>query len=382
MLYLGIDQHANQLTIDLGDELGKVLVNRRVSTAPSRLTAFLTELQERSADEGGYAAIVEVTGFNDYLLKLLPQFGCSHVLLVQPQESSKRKSDRRDARQLRELLWGSRHRLLAGKRVSLVRVITPPSPEEAKLRQLTSLLRQLKKQRTQVLNRMHTILKKHNFQHELPAKRLDAVKSQAWLEHVLELEDVDRLEMNLLQENLKHFDKQIAKIDLDMANRFVKSQPSRIVASTPGLSVYSSLVISSRIGQVNRFANGDALANFLGLTPSSRNSDQTIRHGGVTKLGSGFVRHMLCQSLVHVLRKDPWIRKWYRKTKSRRGVSVARVAVMRRLATILYAMLRDEMPYVPGGPDRYQLLLKLRDQRQLTFEEVWTMAYQDSAKAS
>jgi hypothetical protein len=44
MLYLGIDQHARQLTISLRDESGDVLQARQVSTQPEKLQAFFQRL--------------------------------------------------------------------------------------------------------------------------------------------------------------------------------------------------------------------------------------------------------------------------------------------------------------------------------------------------
>ena len=40
MLYLGIDQHARQITISLRDEQGDVLQARQVSTQPEKIHAF------------------------------------------------------------------------------------------------------------------------------------------------------------------------------------------------------------------------------------------------------------------------------------------------------------------------------------------------------
>ena len=44
MLYLGIDQHARQLTISLRDESGDVIQARQVSTQPEKVQAFFTAL--------------------------------------------------------------------------------------------------------------------------------------------------------------------------------------------------------------------------------------------------------------------------------------------------------------------------------------------------
>ena len=44
MLYLGIDQHARQITISLRDENGDVLQARQVSTQPEKINAFFQQL--------------------------------------------------------------------------------------------------------------------------------------------------------------------------------------------------------------------------------------------------------------------------------------------------------------------------------------------------
>jgi hypothetical protein len=59
--------------------------------------------------------------------------------------------------------------------------------------------------------------------------------------------------------------------------------------------------------------------------------------------------------VLHVLRRDAPMRAWYLRIKKRRGAKIARVAVMRRLATILWHMLKHNAPYVVGGPPRRQL---------------------------
>jgi hypothetical protein len=99
------------------------------------------------------------------------------------------------------------------------------------------------------------------------------------------------------------------------------------------------------------FPRGSSLANFWGLTPGCSNSgESTQRLGSITKQGSSLVRSVLGNAVVSVLRKDPWMRKWYQKIKRRRGGKIAMVAVMRRLATIIWRLIKERQPYVCGGP--------------------------------
>ena len=59
--------------------------------------------------------------------------------------------------------------------------------------------------------------------------------------------------------------------------------------------------------------------------------------------------------MLHVLREDPWMRNWFKAIKRRRGSKIARVAVMRRLATIVWHMLTRREAYVCGGPPQARL---------------------------
>ena len=115
MLYLAIDQHRKQLTVNLRNEEGELLLKRPVSTEWGRVRAFFQQLRERSEPEGGVVVILEVCGFSDWLLKMLEEFGCRQTVMVQPEKRSKRKTDHRDANALGELLWINRHRVLAGQ---------------------------------------------------------------------------------------------------------------------------------------------------------------------------------------------------------------------------------------------------------------------------
>jgi len=48
MLYLGIDQHKRQLTVNLRDESGKVILKRQVSTQWEKVRAFFADLSDKA----------------------------------------------------------------------------------------------------------------------------------------------------------------------------------------------------------------------------------------------------------------------------------------------------------------------------------------------
>ena len=56
-------------------------------------------------------------------------------------------------------------------------------------------------------------------------------------------------------------------------------------------------------------------------------------------------RWLLAQVTHKVLRKDARLREWFKRIKRRRGSTIARVAVMRKLATIIWHMLSKRKTY-------------------------------------
>jgi transposase len=140
MLYLGIDQHARQITISLRDGDGDVLQAQQVSTEPKKINAFFQRLaRERLRKGESFVAVLEVCGFNDWLIRMLRDYRCHKVILIQPDERKKRKTDRRDAAGLSELLWVNRDRLLLGKPVRGLRQVDIANTTDQENRRLTTL---------------------------------------------------------------------------------------------------------------------------------------------------------------------------------------------------------------------------------------------------
>ena len=316
MLYVGIDLHLKQLTVCTRDEQGQILQRRQVSTRPAKVREFLDELAQHAE---GYVVILEVCGFHDWFVRLLrAEPGCKDIVLVQPKNRSKKKTDRRDANQLGELLWVNRQRLASDERVQGVRRVYQPTDDEQQDRQLTAVRQRLGRQRTKTLNQVHYILRRHNLEWERPTKTFQTKKVKQWLK-TLPLGETDRLEMDHLLEQWELWDRQIEQLEARIAVRFETNAAAQLLATIVGVSCYMALAISSRVGDISRFPSGRSLANYFGLTPGSRSSGETQRLGSITKEGSRQVRFLLGQLVLHVLRRDARMRAWYKRIKQRRG---------------------------------------------------------------
>src|SRR4051812_28834987 len=234
MVYLGIDQHARQLTVSLRGEDGDVLLARQVSTEPDRVQAFFTQLtRDRLRDGQSFAAVLEVCGFNDWLIRMLREYRCHRVILIQPDDRKKRKTDRRDAAALSELLWANRERLLNGKPVRGLRQVEITSAADQENRRLTTLRKEAGVARARLINKVKWVLRRHNLQWGMPTKTFPTAKSVAWLKG-LTLPEVDRLEVDHLLADLERADRRLKDLEQAIARRSAANEAVAVLASMPG----------------------------------------------------------------------------------------------------------------------------------------------------
>src|SRR6476620_5364252 len=185
MLYLGIDKHARQITISLRDENGDVVMARQVSTRPEKIHEFFQRLtRERLKAGESFVAVLEVCGFNDWLIRMLRDYRCHKVILIQPDDRKQRRTDRRGAAALSELLWVNRDRLLQGKPVRGLRQVDIASDTDQENRRLTTLRQEAGQARTRLVNRARHVLRRHNLQWQMPTKRLPTQAAIAWLKQL------------------------------------------------------------------------------------------------------------------------------------------------------------------------------------------------------
>ena len=152
--------------------------------------------------------------------------------------------------------------------------------------------------------------------------------------------------MDHLLADLEQVKKRIEDLEKVITQRFSSSEEAALLGTMPGVAAFTATSLACRIGKIDRFPRSHSLANYWGLTPGCRNSgENNKRLGSITKAGSSMPRWLLAQMTHKVLRKDSRLREWYKRVKRRRGSTIARVAVMRKLATIIWHMLTQRKSY-------------------------------------
>ena len=210
---------------------------------------------------------------------------------------------------------------------------------------MTTLRKKAGQTRTRIINAIKQMIRRHNLQWEMPTKIFPTQKATAWLKE-LALPKMDRMELNYLLEDLRQIDQRIEELQQVIVERCEAREDAMLLTSMPGVSHFTATALSCRVGDVKRFPRSHSLANYWGLTPGCRNSGESNqRLGSITKAGSSMARWLLAQVAYQAIRKDAQLREWFKRIKRRRGSSIARVAVMRKLATLIWYMLSKNKTY-------------------------------------
>jgi transposase len=121
--------------------------------------------------------------------------------------------------------------------------------------------------------------------------------------------------------------------------------------TVPSIGPVTAAAFVATLDDVHRFRHAHQVEAYLGLVPREFSSGDTQRRGPITKAGPRRARWLLIQAAVSILRRHPpaadALGTWALRIAARRGKHVAVVALARRLAGILYALLRDDRVYRP-----------------------------------
>jgi transposase len=127
-------------------------------------------------------------------------------------------------------------------------------------------------------------------------------------------------------------------------------QSISFLASLPGVGSITATHALARLGDWRQISNVRQIAGFLGLVSSEHSTGDKENRGEITRIGDSRLRNKLIQCAWTAIRKDPELRAFYRRVYERQPKKVAArkaiVAVARKLTTRIYAVLKEQRPFV------------------------------------
>jgi transposase len=213
--------------------------------------------------------------------------------------------------------------------------LAPPAVRE--LRELVRYRAKLVALRSGLKAQVHAVLAKEGVR--VPMSDLFGVAGTRLLEE-LRLPRAYGLRVASLRELLGALDQQIAMLGREIGSALAGDVGYLAIQAIPGVGPVLAAIFVAEIGEVGRFAGAPQLCSWAGLTPRHRESDTTVHRGPITKQGSRLVRW----AAVEAVQRLPGTTKQaadFHCIADRRGKGIGRVAVARRLLTLVYYGLRD-----------------------------------------
>jgi len=165
-----------------------------------------------------------------------------------------------------------------------------PQKEFREKRSLIRLHASLIRMKSEMKNKIHSILEKCDYKHDF--SDLFGKAGTEWLRSI-EISTIDRLSIDSYLNAIYSLDEQLDNIERTMAQYSFQSEDVKMLMSITGIDFFSALVISSEIVDIKRFQTPWKLVSYAGLNPTSRDSSEVMRRGHITKQGSRWLRWIL-----------------------------------------------------------------------------------------
>jgi transposase len=324
MLIVGCDFHTRYQQIAMLDRESGELVERQLEHGNGEARAFYAGLP-KPARIG-----MEATGHAQWFERMLAEQGhelwIGDAARIRAGAVRKQKTDKLDAAHLLKLLLEERF-----PRIWI------PSPGERDLRQLLRHRYKLVCFRTSVKNQLHALAMSQGV----------CRKEKLWTEagrRELEGLALGRWAARRRRDLLKWFDRseeQLVELDRAVIEEAKRRPEATHLMKCPGVSPVTALAFVLTLGPVERFPRSKQIVSYLGLNPREYSSGGHQRLGSISKQGNSMMRFLLVEAAHTAVRFDPELRRRYQRLKHRRGGSVAKVAIARKLAVKLYWMLRE-----------------------------------------
>jgi transposase len=338
MMIIGCDFHPRYQQIAMMDTETGELVERRLEHENGEARAFYASLP-KPARVG-----MEATGYAQWFEQMLTEQGqelwIGHASEIQAGVVRKQKTDARDAAHVL--------RLLAENRFPRIWI---PSPAERDTRQLLQHRYKLVCLRVSVKNQLHGLAMSQGVCRK---KKLFTAQGREELEKLSLGPWGSRGRQELLG-MLDQLNPVIDEWDRAVQQQAESHADAARLMTHPGVGPVTALAFVLTLGPVARFQRSKQVVSYLGLNPKERSSGDKQHTYAISKQGNSMMRWLLVEAAQTAVRFDPELQRVYQRLKFRRGASVAKVAIARKLAVKLYWLLRAtasraQMAPMQGSP--------------------------------
>jgi transposase len=328
MKIVGCDLHARQQRIAMLDTETGELTEKSLRHEGNAVREFYAALK------GPVVVGIEATGSMQWFLELLEELGIEcrvgHPAKIRAAETRKQKHDRRDALLILDLL--ERDRFPA---------IWMPTTEQRDLRTLLRDRHQWVKMRSRLQHTLQAIALNHAL------RKGSALWSQAGQTALqsLPLPPYTSQRRGELLSLYAQLQKRIQELDKEVEAQAQQRPQACRLLTHPGVGPVTALATEVFLGDPSRFTTANQVASYIGMIPCEPTSGKRQRLGKMSKQGNALLRYLWTEAVMHAARKDPELKRLYRRKLIQKGMGKARIAAARKLGIRLWIMMRDQIDY-------------------------------------
>ena len=142
----------------------------------------------------------------------------------------------------------------------------------------------------------------------------------------------------------------VVAIDADMKRMVRASSACRRRMTIPGVGQLTALAFTAAVDDPSRFKRSRDIGAYLGLVPRRYQSGEINYTGSVSRCGDRRVRTLLYEAANVMLTRKAQLKlkDWAFAIAKRSTMRKARIALARRLAIIMHAILRHGTEFNPA----------------------------------
>ena len=154
-------------------------------------------------------------------------------------------------------------------------------------------------------------------------------------------------QLKALIEQISFIENQVKETESEISN--IMRKLNSPITTITGIGNVTGAAIISEIGDISKFDNPRKLVAFAGLDATVTQSGEfEASHNVMSKRGSPYLRKAIFQAALIASFHDPVLSVYYQKKKAEGKHHLTCVgAVARKMCNIIYAVLKNNQPYVP-----------------------------------
>jgi hypothetical protein len=128
----------------------------------------------------------------------------------------------------------------------------------------------------------------------------------------------------------------------------------KLLIGIHGVTPPLALAFLSEVGDITRFRSARRLHSYLGMVPTVRSSGGVTRNGVISRRSRTMTRSLFTQAVIPLVDSSHTLARFYRELVARKGYGRARIALLRKIFSLMRPMLLARELYRWTEPKLYE----------------------------